>query len=732
MSAPEPRGNPPGTARGGDGSASSVALPARYQLGSVIGRTIDSVRCRAVDRDTGDAVIIKSAAKPSVIQKEADILAAVVDPGVVRLRHWDTVAGGAYLVTDYVHGEPFEDWLFQSDPRPTPPTIVAVLLHLADTLTAFHASGFLHRGIRPEPIWITGDGRPILVSTDRAAPITLSIGFRRPPVRHSVFCPPEQIEETAEEGPWSDIYALSALAYWALCGEKPPSVIARRRGEPLAHLEALATRVGPAVAGTLEWGLEMDPKRRPQTIAAWQQAMTGSDPATRPAPVIPDESEENAKINVAALAPHPRPADAADGPTATETAASPRLDDAAPDRPQANARHEMRRKLASPAADAKPIAPTESGSDAIATAPRPGGSELFRLLALSVILFFCGAVLVWFGLPIYESHFKSEWVVDAGGDGDATSIGEALRRAGNGATVTVAAGTYAETVFLDRPLELRAADGGDRPIIGPPRGPCLRVSASTGSVSGFMLRAAPGQPDEACIVISAGRVQIDDNIIAGADGAAVLIRDGATPVLRDNEFVDTQGPGVVVTTGSAGSLERNRLVNVGNPGILVRGGAAPRITENSLTGGGGVIFAEGAKGWFLYNRIAGARATGIQVLSGAAPQIFDNAIEKSSEAGIFLYDHGRGIVQGNVVSDSGLSGIVIASGAVPRIAQNRITGSGEHGILVVDSVGATIENNDIRNSRGHAIAISANAAAEIRTNTMSGNREPQILDDNSR
>ena len=53
--------------------------------------------------------------------------------------------------------------------------------------------------------------------------------------------------------------------------------------------------------------------------------------------------------------------------------------------------------------------------------------------------------------PLYERYIKTDWVVDAAGGGDAVAIGEALRRAGDDARLSIRPGTYPETVLIERP-----------------------------------------------------------------------------------------------------------------------------------------------------------------------------------------------------------------------------------------------------------------------------------------
>ena len=161
-------------------------------------------------------------------------------------------------------------------------------------------------------------------------------------------------------------------------------------------------------------------------------------------------------------------------------------------------------------------------------------------------------------------------MVDAAGGGDAVAIGEALRRAGDDARLTIRPGTYPETVLIERPVHLVAALADQPPVIAPPKGPCLVTAVRDGSVVGLDMRSggsASGAAPDACLVIVGGRLRVEDSTIASAAGPAIQVGGGAEPELRRNTIA-SGAAAVIISGGAAGCSRRT-------------GSAAPRARASS-------------------------------------------------------------------------------------------------------------------------------------------------------
>ncbi len=324
---------------------------------------------------------------------------------------------------------------------------------------------------------------------------------------------------------------------------------------------------------------------------------------------------------------------------------------------------------------------------------------------------------------------RSVWLVDAGGQGDLPTIGEAIRRSRDGALILVRPGTYAESLILDRPVQLRAADAVQAPLLAPMQGPCVTASATGAQISGFAFRGGgeATSPAAGCIVITGGDLALIDARIGSGPGPAVVITGAADPLIRDTTITDGRDVGLLVTGGARGRIEGNRWAGLSRAAILVRGGE-PAIADNTFERSGSVVFAEGAKGSFERNRILTGTASGIQVTGAAEPRIAGNTIEAPSESAIFVYEGGAGTIDANIIRNAGLSGIVLDGAGAIAITGNTISGSGEYGILALGAAGGRIEGNTVSGSRRNGIVLGEDARIEMGKNTLDGNPVPQVLD----
>ena len=95
------------------------------------------------------------------------------------------------------------------------------------------------------------------------------------------YAPLEQYSREGTQGPPTDIYALAAVSYRVLTGERLSSAPDRVLDD---DYEPLANRIGGADRrwlAAIDHGLALRPEDRPQTVPAWTTAMHG----TRVAPV---------------------------------------------------------------------------------------------------------------------------------------------------------------------------------------------------------------------------------------------------------------------------------------------------------------------------------------------------------------------------------------------------------------------------------------------------------------
>lgn len=149
--------------------------------------------------------------------REAEALARVRHPGVVRVHDAGEATQGSYLVMDYVEGPT----LAEAAPLP-PPRAAAVVAEVADAVQALHAAGLLHRDVKPENVVLRSDGRPVLLDFGLVRPEDAERLTRTGQLVGTPYAmSPEQVEGRKDLGPAVDVWGLGVVLCVLLGGEPP-------------------------------------------------------------------------------------------------------------------------------------------------------------------------------------------------------------------------------------------------------------------------------------------------------------------------------------------------------------------------------------------------------------------------------------------------------------------------------------------------------------------------------
>ena len=212
--------------------------------------------------------------------REARVLARFEHhPNIVRVHRFFEAHGTAYIVMEFVEGQPLStllETLWKAEETLDEPRLTAILNPLLAALSEMHAVEFLHRDIKPGNIMLRDDGAPVLIDfgTARAAMGARSQSMTA--VASPGYAPIEQYYTQGRQGPWTDIYAVGAVLYTAMSGAKPSDAPKRSDGDdlvPASH--ATAGRYGKPLCDAVDWALRLRGTDRPQSIAEWREVLEG-------------------------------------------------------------------------------------------------------------------------------------------------------------------------------------------------------------------------------------------------------------------------------------------------------------------------------------------------------------------------------------------------------------------------------------------------------------------------
>ena len=284
-----------------------------YTLISELGRGGMGVVWRARDDDTGQVVALKLLRDAYVddpdyrqrFEHEMAIARRIDSPHVVKVLGFGMREEVPYIAFELVDGPSLRQLLAVHGPYPWPETR-ALMLQLAEGLADAHATGVVHRDVKPSNVLIDRDGTAKLADFG----ISHAVDLTRVTRASGLMGTPTYL---APEGPVdarSDLYSLGVIAYEALAGA-PPFEGTTYHEVLAAHLRQ-APNLGsvPAEARpVLAWLMAKDPLARPQSARQLIRALLGEEP-------IPDI--DFAPTIVMEPRPVPQSATDAGGPASTQ------------------------------------------------------------------------------------------------------------------------------------------------------------------------------------------------------------------------------------------------------------------------------------------------------------------------------------------------------------------------------------------------------------------------------
>ena len=246
--------------------------------------------------------------------QEARTLARFDHPNVVRTRSFFEQNGTAYLVMDYLQGVNLSEYLTSKGGRLNEQQAGEIMLPILDGLQEVHAKGFLHRDIKPQNIYVTSTGRPILLDFGAARQAMGERSRSLSVVLTPGFSPYEQYHRRGEQGPWTNLYALAATYYYLLTGHAPPDAPERVATDELIPLRQLAPTVSAGLEAAIMQSLSLEAAGRPQDVFIFRDLLFGRAAA----------AAHHSTVAAAVAAPPPLPvnvAPAAAAPVAPPVAA---------------------------------------------------------------------------------------------------------------------------------------------------------------------------------------------------------------------------------------------------------------------------------------------------------------------------------------------------------------------------------------------------------------------------
>jgi serine/threonine protein kinase len=215
--------------------------------------------------------------------EEAGAIAHLEHPNIVRVLDFFRANDTVYLVMRYERGRSLHEHI-KSRRGPLEELWVRnTFAQLLDGLREVHARKLLHLDIKPANVYLRNDGSPVLIDFGAARQVLSAEGMTLPLAYTPGFAPPEMHGPRELLGPWSDIYSVGATMYACLAVASPQPSEERLGNDLLVPASrAFAGRYAAELLQIIDWCLELDHLRRPQSVLALQKSLLGEKPEHRP------------------------------------------------------------------------------------------------------------------------------------------------------------------------------------------------------------------------------------------------------------------------------------------------------------------------------------------------------------------------------------------------------------------------------------------------------------------
>ncbi|HEY4001665.1 MAG TPA: protein kinase [Candidatus Xenobia bacterium] len=265
----------------------------RFPVGRAVGEGALWRVFESRDVHSGERVVLKlmqpglaaDAELSRRILKQAESTVPLVHPNVARVYAVGVQGGVPYLIQEYVDGRNLRHW-YAEDGRSFH-DLKDKLMVVLSTLQAAHEKNLLHRGLKPENIFVTGPGEVKITDFEQASRLELDthLAAMGGPAAVAYVAPEQALGRRGDVR--SDLYSLGVVLYELLCGRlpfwdsDPVRTVYRHVHDTPVALRQVNSRVPHWFEAVVMKLLSKEPEQRFQTAAQ----VAGEVGQVGPAPV---------------------------------------------------------------------------------------------------------------------------------------------------------------------------------------------------------------------------------------------------------------------------------------------------------------------------------------------------------------------------------------------------------------------------------------------------------------
>jgi serine/threonine protein kinase len=207
---------------------------------------------------------------------EARLLAQFDHPSLVKVYRFWEANGTAYMAMPYYEGLTLKQTLKSLGHAPDEAWLTRLLTQLLDALEIIHSRQCYHRDIAPDNVLMVGGDTPVLLDFGAARRVLTDQTQALTVILKPGYAPVEQYGElpNLKQGPWTDLYALASVMFFAITGNPPAQAVARIVVDPVRPLaQTAAGSYSDVFLAARDAAMAVKPEDRPQSIAEFREAL---------------------------------------------------------------------------------------------------------------------------------------------------------------------------------------------------------------------------------------------------------------------------------------------------------------------------------------------------------------------------------------------------------------------------------------------------------------------------
>jgi parallel beta-helix repeat protein len=693
--------------------AGTLLANGRYQLQQVLGQGGFAITYLALDTQLKRTVAIKELCPQGCIRdahnqvapitlppdqfaqirqrfvEEAQLVAQLNHPGIVRIYDVFQQNNTGYMVMEYLHGETLGAKLKRAGGVLPVDEAVDYILQVCDALEVVHHAGYIHRDIKPDNIIHCADGRLVLIDFGAARHFVANQTATYTVMLTPSYAAPEQYSSAGRLDPRTDIYGLAATLYHLITGVPPLPALDRTSGFDLPAPHLVEPEVGEALSDAILQGLAMRMDERPASVAEFAQ-------------LINEALEEDLQPPASVPPPAQSPPASVPPPAQSPPASVP---------PPAQ----------SPPASVPP--PAQSPPMPQPSRHASAWESVWEWIQENAWLV---SLILLFTLFLIARPFVSEliWptVIELSPEDSQETIIKAFERIRAGGTIRLESGSYYidADIVIEKPIKLVGVSG----------------SVSFGTYHKSLVFRAKGDSQvqnisfqNTAIRVEKGAVAISRcNFTAGGANYSAIKATNATSVRVEGCVIRGYHRGIFADGNAVLKAYNNICESHKQSGISLFGSAQGEVSGNTCRNNGyhGIVANEQSRLVAINNRCHNNKIHGIAASQQSRLVARNNTCEGNKQDGIGLFGSAQGEVSGNACRNNGIHGIAAEQQSRLVAKNNTCEGNKDSGISLFGSAQGEVEGNICRNNSYHGIAAEQQSRLVAKNNTCEGNKDSGI------